>query len=158
MRLTDFITRDLVLDNLQSTSRESVIDELVDHLIHRTKLGNASKADLVSAIMTREILRSTGIGGGFAVPHAKHVSMDSTIGVFARSRKGVDFALPDGESVYGMCLVLSGKGDTRSYLEAIALSARLLQDETWRRFFEQAKDTEDLWKMLQDADERISIR
>jgi mannitol/fructose-specific phosphotransferase system IIA component (Ntr-type) len=158
MRLTDFIAKDLVFDNLQATEKEPAIAEIVGNLVQKKRLGTATKADVVKALMEREALGSTGIGGGFAVPHAKYGGVDKLVGVFARSKKGVNFNALDGEPVHLLFLLLSNQDNTGSHLEALALIARLLRDEMFRRFFMDAKTTEDLWDLLKEADERLESK
>src|SRR5690349_22543694 len=45
--------------------------------------------DVVKAILKRELLGSTGIGRGVAIPHAKHSSVDRLLGTIALSKPGV---------------------------------------------------------------------
>ena len=158
MRLTDFITRDLVIDNLVPVDKQESIERIVAHLIEKKALGDSPQSEVVKALMDREALGSTGIGSGFAVPHAKYGGVDSLVGAFARSKKGVNFNALDGEPVYLIFLLLSSKDNTGSHLEALALIARLLHDEMFRRFFMDAKDTDELWDLLKEADERLGAQ
>src|SRR5262245_41259416 len=99
MKLLDFVVREAVLVDLQATSKEKAIREIVESL-HQAGRLTAPDVDSVShAIMNREELGSTGIGQGVAVPHTRHPKVDRLIGTVAISRKGVDFAALDGEPV-----------------------------------------------------------
>ena len=158
MRLTDFISRELILDDMMAPEKEAAIAELVAHLDRNKMLGSASQREVVKALMEREALGSTGIGGGFAVPHAKYGGVNGLVGAFGRSRKGVNFNALDGEPVYLMFMLLSSKDNTGSHLEALAMIARLLRDDMFRRFFMDAKDQEELWELLKEADERLSAQ
>ena len=156
MRLTDFIFEDLIIDNLEPVGKEQVIGSIVQHMIENKKLGDSPRKEVVKALMDRESLGSTGIGGGYAVPHAKYAGVNGLVGAFARSKKGVDFNALDGEPVYLIFLLLSNKDNTGSHLEALALVARLLRDDMFRRFFMDAANVDELWGLLKEADERLS--
>ena len=55
-----------------------MIEELVQSLLDANEIEADQREDIVSAIMKREELGSTGIGRGVAVPHTKHPSVQKT--------------------------------------------------------------------------------
>jgi len=109
MKIIDFIGENAVLDDLQSTDKESVIREMVDVLKNQNKINENEVDDIMKALIKREKVGSTGIGKGVAVPHTKHQSITKITGAFARSLKGVEFDALDGEPVY-LFFLLNEKG------------------------------------------------
>src|SRR5690606_18719106 len=107
MKLSDFIVADAVIPELTATSKEGAIREMVASLCRAGQIGADHEQTIVSAIMKREELGSTGIGRGVAVPHTKHNSVSSLIATVAISREGLDFASLDGENVYILFLLIS---------------------------------------------------
>ncbi len=98
MKLSDFVVREAILVDLQATSKEAAIREIVQSLATSGRLAEADTDGVARAILNREELGSTGIGQGVAVPHTRHPKVDKLIGTVAPlGGKGVDFAALDGD-------------------------------------------------------------
>src|SRR5713101_2763984 len=100
MRMSDFVVREAVIPELSSNTKEGVIREMVEALRTAGYFKGGEPEDIVKAILKRELLGSTGIGRGVAIPHTKHNSVDRLIGTVALSRVGVPFESLDGEPVF----------------------------------------------------------
>ena len=107
---------------------------------------------IVKAILKREELGSTGIGRGVAVPHTKHPSVDRLVGTVAVSSTGVDFTSLDGETVHLFFLLISPPDRPGDHLRALENISRQLRDDTFCRFLKQAKTTEEIQQLLDEAD------
>ena len=124
-------------------------------LVKAGKVEESAAKKVIKALMDREELGSTGIGAGVAVPHAKHDSVADLVGVFGRSRKGINFDALDGEPVHVLFLLLSSKSASGAHLEALAYISRLVRDEKFVRFMREAKDVNALRDLLKEADETL---
>ena len=91
MRIADFVVRDAILPDLHGTNKESVIREMVDSLRAAGNFKSGDPEEVVKAILKRELLGSTGIGRGVAIPHTKHPTVDRLVGTVALSKGGVSF-------------------------------------------------------------------
>src|SRR6266481_3185210 len=99
MRMSDFVIRDAIVPELTANTKEGVIREMVESLRSAGYFKGGETEDIVRAILKRELLGSTGIGRGVAIPHTKHTSADRLVGTVALSRNGVSFESLDGEPV-----------------------------------------------------------
>jgi len=99
MKLSDFVVREAILVDLQATGKESAIREIVGSLAAAGRLPEAELDSVARAILYREELGTTGIGQGVAVPHTRHATVNRLVGTVALSRRGVDFAALDGDSI-----------------------------------------------------------
>lgn len=97
MKISDYLTKNDVLPQLSASSREDVIKEMVGHLEKSGKIDDPE--GLVSILLDREVLGSTGIGHGVAIPHGRLKGLDEILLVFGRSPDGVNFDAHDGELV-----------------------------------------------------------
>ena len=152
MKFADFICRDAVLAQLHASDKEAAIREMVQSLCKAGQVDSEESESIVKAILKREELGSTGIGRGVAVPHTKHPSVDRLVGTVAVSSQGVDFASLDGEVVHLLFLLVSPPDRPGDHLRALENISRQLRDDTFCRFLKQAKTTEDIQLLLNEAD------
>jgi mannitol/fructose-specific phosphotransferase system IIA component (Ntr-type) len=156
MKLSELIDTQSIVGELQATTKEEAVKEMVEALASAGKVSAKETTGLVAALMAREQLGSTGIGQGLAVPHAKHESVGDLVAAFGRSKPGIEFDSLDGEPVQLVFLLLSNKEASGLHLEALAYITKLLRDDVFCRFLKDAKDTAELVELLKEADEKLS--
>src|SRR5205807_1076993 len=100
MRMSDFVVREAIIPALTASSKEGVIRAMVESLRAAGQFRGADTEDIIRAILKRELLGSTGIGRGVAIPHTKHNSAEKLVGTVALAPGGVAFESLDGEPVY----------------------------------------------------------
>ena len=152
MKFADFVSVNAIRAELSSEDKDGVIEELVDALVQADAIKDEDRDSIISAIMKREELGSTGIGRGIAVPHTKHPSVDQLIGTVGVSSEGVDFNSLDGEKVQLFFLLISPPDRPGDHLRALENISRQLRDDTFCRFLKQAKSAEDIQQLLEEAD------
>jgi nitrogen PTS system EIIA component len=87
MELREFFSEDVVKLDLESTSKDDVLKEMIGLL----RLDEKSESILYKMLKRRENLGSTGIGKGIAIPHCRSIGFESrsaanrTESTFARS-------------------------------------------------------------------------
>jgi PTS system fructose-specific IIA component/PTS system nitrogen regulatory IIA component len=152
MKFSDFICRDAIRADLDAVDKEGAIREMVRALVDTKRVDANEFESIVKAILKREELGSTGIGRGVAVPHTKHPSVDRLVGTVAVSPAGVDFASLDGEVVHLFFLLISPPDRPGDHLRALENISRQLRDDTFCRFLKQAKNSDDIATLLDEAD------
>lgn len=152
MKFSDFICRDAVRTKIEADQKESVIRAMTKSLLDAGRIQEKDYESIVEAILKREELGSTGIGRGVAVPHTKHPSIDKLIGTVAISEQGVDFESLDGEKVHLLFLLVSPPDRPGDHLRALENISRQLRDDAFCRFLKQSKKPEDVWQLLEEAD------
>jgi PTS system fructose-specific IIA component/PTS system nitrogen regulatory IIA component len=152
MKLSDFIVADAVIPDLKATTKEAAIREMVASLCQAGQIAAEHEQTIVSAIMKREELGSTGIGRGVAVPHTKHSSVGSLIATIALSEAGLDFASLDGESVYILFLLISPPDRPGDHLRGLETITRHLKSDDFCRFLKQSRTKESIVDLLKEVD------
>ena len=132
VKITDYITEDLIDLDLKSKNRESILVEL-SKLLERSKNILVEDNDIYKAVVDREKLGSTGIGKGVAIPHAKTESAKELTVAFGISRKGIDFNSMDDEEVHIFFVFASPNKDSQIYLKVLARISRLIREENFRQ-------------------------
>lgn len=152
MRMTDFVVRDAIVPSLAATTKESVIREMVASLHGTGLFRGTDPEDIVRAILKRELLGSTGIGRGVAIPHTKHNSVDRLVGTVALSSAGVGFESLDGEPVHIFVLLISPQDRPGDHLRALENVSRSLRDDAFLRLLRQANTRDKIWAVLEQVD------
>ena len=152
MRMSDFVVREAIVPELTANTKEGVIREMVNSLRSNGYFKGGEPEDIVKAILKRELLGSTGIGRGVAIPHTKHTSVDRLIGTVALSKAGVNFDSLDGEPVYVFFLLVSPQDRPGDHLRALENVSRCLRDDGFVRSLRQATTREAIWDLLQEGE------
>ena len=153
MKLTDFVVTDAIIADLQVSSKEEAIRAMVASLKDCGSISADDEDAVVTAILKREELGSTGIGNGVAVPHTKHPSVDHLILAIALSKEGLDFASLDGEDVFIFFLLVSPPDRPGDHLRGLENISRHLRNQNFCNFLKQAKSKQDVIELLQEADD-----
>ena len=154
MRMSDFVVRDAIVPELEAATKEGVIREMVESLRMAGQFKSGDPEDVIRAILKRELLGSTGIGRGVAIPHTKHTCADRLVGTVALSRGGVSFESLDGEPVHVFVLLVSPQDRPGDHLRALENVSRRLRDDGFVRSLRNAKTREQIWALLEDSDEQ----
>ncbi|MFO0790634.1 MAG: PTS sugar transporter subunit IIA [Pirellulales bacterium] len=152
MKFSDFVCREAIRTNLEADDKPTVIRAMATSLLEAKKINEKDYESIVEAILKREELGSTGIGRGVAVPHTKHPSIEKLIGTVAISETGVNFDSLDGEKVHLLFLLVSPPDRPGDHLRALENISRQLRDDTFCRFLKQSNKPEDVWQLLEEAD------
>jgi mannitol/fructose-specific phosphotransferase system IIA component (Ntr-type) len=152
MRMSDFIVREAINPALKASTKEAVIREMVEGLRAAGYFKGGDTEDVVKAILKRELLGSTGIGRGVAIPHTKHPSVDRLVGTIALSPPGVPFEALDGEPVHVFVLLISPQDRPGDHLRALENVSRGLRDDGFVRSLRGAGSREAVWDLLGDME------
>ncbi len=152
MRMSDFVAREAIIPELKATTKEGVIREMVEGLKAAGYIKGGDSDDIVKAILKRELLGSTGIGRGVAIPHTKHSSVDRLIGTVAISPQGVGFESLDGEPVHVFVLLISPQDRPGDHLRALENVSRSLRDDGFVRSLRHTSGRDAIWNLLDEAD------
>jgi len=150
MKITDILTEDLVISELQAATKHDALDEMTSALaavhpeIDRKKLGHI--------LEEREKLGTTAIGGGIAIPHGKLPGLDHVLAVFGRSPRGVDFESVDGAPTKLFFLLVAPEDSSGMHLKALARISRLLKEESVRERLLTCGDSTGLLRIIQEED------
>ena len=152
MKLLDIVSSGGVVDDLRAETKEGVLREMSE--VAAANVPSLSVQSLTSILLDRESLGSTGIGDGIAIPHGKVPGLTRLVAVFGRSRTGVQFHSLDGKPAHLFFLVMAPEQSAGMHLKALARISRLLKDARFRRSLLDARDADDLRRILKEEDDR----
>ena len=112
------------------------------------------QAAILSSIVERERLGSTGFGYGVAIPHGKVDGLTRIYGLFARLSEPVDYKAIDGKRVDLVFLLLSPPDAGAEHLKALAAISRIVRHSAILEKLRGGRSADALAAVLIGADER----
>jgi nitrogen PTS system EIIA component len=153
MKIVDFVGPELIVPQLQAHEKSAVIRELADHLAaHVTGPQKIDREVLAKVLLERERLASTAIGEGVAIPHGKLDAVGKLVAVVGRAPEGVDFDSMDGRPTHLFFVLVAPENSTGVHLKALARISRLFKDPEFRTRLMQAKDKQEIFRVIADED------
>lgn len=146
MDLRTVLTTDTVNLHLQGTTKEEIIDEMLDVLVKAGKVEN--KAVAKECVLDRERKMSTGMKHGIAIPHGKTDSVNDLVACIGISDNPVDFDSLDQEPCRIFIMTLSPVNKTGPHLQFLAEVSLLFKSADKRQQILETQDKEEVIRIL----------
>ena len=147
MRLREFFSEDAINLQLQSSTKDDVMKELVGLL----SLDDKAEQTLVKMLKRRETLGSTGIGHNIAIPHCRALAVNRLRVAFGRKLDGVDFNAIDGKPVnYFFLIVAPPLEVSNQYLPVLGKIAQLAKEPDVPDRLDALKSADEFFRLLQE--------
>ncbi len=150
MKINDLLLKDAMIMDLQATDKKGVIDEMVAKLYEVGRISDI--AVYKEGILAREAQTSTGLGDGFAMPHAKNQAVNEATVLFAKSKTGVDYEALDGQPTYLFFMIAAPEGANDTHLQALAALSRLLIDPEFVEKLKKAPTADAVQQLFAEAE------
>ena len=153
MSLADYLSEGVICTDMAAQDRDEALRELLMVLVEAGQLEQEQVEPMFEALRKREMLGSTAIGNGVAVPHARLEGLGGTLVSLGVSRAGLPFNALDGAGVHEVFLVIAPENDADEYLEVMKRVSRLVQDRDFRSFIKQAKSEQEIIDLVKEMDD-----
>jgi len=120
-----------VLLDIGARNKEGVLRELAELL--QKKCPHIDTETLAGALRDRELIGSTGVGNGVAIPHGKVAGLETILYCFGRSEEGIPFDAIDNQPAHYFFMILSPVNAAEEYLKTLAGASRLLKQPDIKR-------------------------
>ncbi|MDR2797321.1 MAG: PTS sugar transporter subunit IIA [Treponema sp.] len=118
MNLKTVLSKETIILHLKGTTKEAIINELLDILVAADKIQDRVAA--LNAVMEREQKMSTGMKHGIAIPHGKSATIRDLVACIGVSDSPVDFDSLDGQPCRIFIMTLSPVEKTGPHLQFLA--------------------------------------
>jgi mannitol/fructose-specific phosphotransferase system IIA component (Ntr-type) len=148
MNMCRLLEEENIIMDLQSNTKEGLIEEMLDLLVRNGKVKDREAA--LKAILDREHKMSTGMQHGIAIPHGKTDSLTGAKLVTALGLKktGVDFGALDGKPSTIFIMTLSPLNRTGPHIQFLAEMSQILNDPQKREGILKAATAQDVLSLL----------
>ena len=146
MNLKTVLTTDTVNLHLKGTTKEEIIDELLEILVQAGKVKDKNAAR--ACVLDRERKMSTGMKHGIAIPHGKTDSVDDLVACMGISENPVDFDSLDQEPCRIFIMTLSPVDKTGPHLQFLAEVSLLFKSAEKRQEILKSSDKSEVIRIL----------
>jgi PTS system nitrogen regulatory IIA component len=158
MIITEHLNPKAISVDLKGETKKKVLQELTEILIASGEVGEKEKDKIVKVLLKREKIGSTGIGNGVAIPHGKYKAIESATLAFGYSKKGIAFGSVDGKPVHAFFLLLTSPNCGQLHLKVLARLSRFLKDRNFRENLIRAKDTHEIYEVIENKEKKDRIQ
>lgn len=125
MDLVQLISPDRVIFGLRAADKAQLLQELARRA---GEYLNIPQKTILDGLVTREKLGSTGLGQGFALPHARIEGVKTLFGMFAKLQRPIAFDAIDENPVDFVFLLLIPLESEADHVAALAAISRRMRD------------------------------
>jgi PTS system nitrogen regulatory IIA component len=145
MEIKDVIGPEQVGVGLRVSDKAQLLRELSRRA---AATGSIDQGVIHDALLARENLGSTGLGKGFALPHARLDALPRAFALFVRLARPIEFAAIDGQPVDLIILLLTPANAGNRHLATLAALSRPLRDADFVQRLRRAPDADAVYKLL----------
>jgi PTS system nitrogen regulatory IIA component len=149
MSISSLLAKDHVFPDAHVTSKkrllEMIADKAADHL-------HIPQKRIFSRLLERERLGSTGLGLGFAVPHARLEGLDRIHACFLKLDQPVPFDAADQQPVDLVFVLFVPEDSTDEHLQVLASLARIFSQPRVAEAIRHSHSGEEITEILRKAE------
>ncbi len=150
MKISDILEEKLVVTNLSGTTKDAIINAMVDLVSQSPKV--LDKEKVRSSIFEREKIMSTGVGNGFAIPHGKTDGVADVVAAFGVTAQPIDYQSLDEKPVRLVFLLVGRDNMVGPHIKLLSRISRLMNKEELRNKLLESKTPKDVIEMFRQEE------
>ncbi len=150
MTVSTLLSPKTIFLDTEISSKKKLLELIANIVADMTKL---SESSIYNNLLNRERLGSTGLGQGFAVPHARLNDLDKTTACFFRLKEAVNFEAPDNRPVDLVFTIIIPEEATEEHLLILSSLARIFSREEICDAIRNAANKDEIAQSIQSAEQ-----
>lgn len=150
MTISALLSPQRIFLDTEASSKKKLLELIANIAADQTQLPEST---IYNNLLNRERLGSTGLGQGFAVPHARLADLNQTLACFFRLREPVNFEAPDDQPVDLVFTIIVPEEATEEHLMILSSLARLFSDAELCTAVREADSREEITRIIADAED-----
>ena len=146
MALLDAIKKNLIKVPLVSTDKDGIIEELATLYASEEGLSEDKRKEIISTIEEREMLGSTAMENGIAIPHARFSDIKKNAVMIGVSRLPVAFGGKEGTRIF--FLVLASDDNPSEHIQLLSSIAKVASSQLFVRMLLSSKNADDVYRLF----------
>lgn len=152
MQITSLLEEAFVAVRMTAKTKEEALMTMIDMLGSSPKVLDIEKVR--QAVLEREKIMSTGVGHGFAIPHAKVEALSDIVAAFATLEQPIDFQALDGKPVGIVFMLVGRESHVGTHLKLLSRVSRLMNSDTFRENLLAATSPGEVLRLFQEEESR----
>ncbi|PCJ51333.1 MAG: PTS sugar transporter subunit IIC [Candidatus Hydrogenedentota bacterium] len=148
MLLGEILHRAVIKTDLEASTKDAAIAELVDSLIEAKDLTPNLRKPVLHALNARERSMSTGMEMGIALPHGTSPDITNLVGALGISTAGIEWQCLDDQPANLIMLLVLPRHEFQVHVRTLAGISHLLNEETFRTALINAPDADTILKLI----------
>lgn len=153
MNISSILNKTRIITDFSSTTKESVINELLDSLKRDESIIDLEKVREV--VLEREKIMSTGIGNGFAIPHGKTNAVKGIVAVFGKLKEPINFDSVDGKPVNLIFLMVGREDAVGEHIKMLSRISRIMNKDEAHGKLLNAETADEILKIFEEAESNL---
>jgi mannitol/fructose-specific phosphotransferase system IIA component (Ntr-type) len=154
MNLSSLLSKNRINLSLKPGKKDKVIEDLV----YSVKKG-ADAELIVSTLLKREELGSTGIGKGIAIPHCRSLAVDKLEIAIGRTLKPINFNAIDKKPVSLIFLIIAPPQDPgNQYLLTLGKIVQIAKELTKAKAVHKPKTPDEFVQLIDEIEKDLRKR
>ena len=150
MTISALLSPDRIFIDTDISSKKRLLEFIANTVAAQFGL---SQQKLFNNLLDRERLGSTGLGKGFAIPHARLVNLDTTIACFIRLDQPVNFEAPDDQPVDLVFTIIIPEKATDEHLKILSSLAKIFSQTEICDAIRKADSGEEVARIIGSAEQ-----
>ena len=155
MNIIDLLRDDLVAPNLKAGSKKEMLQEMLEAVQAKGLLRNLDT--ILTLLVKREELMSTGIGHGFAIPHAFTNEVEESFLMIGKVPEGADYDALDGKPVYYLLLLLGPLSSQGKHLKTLSRLSRIITRPGIEESLATCSEPSDFLRVFREFEEKVRL-
>ncbi|GAB3011796.1 PTS IIA-like nitrogen regulatory protein PtsN [Bowmanella dokdonensis] len=146
MEIKDILSPDCTVCAVPGTSKKRILETISE--IASRYLSEISLDAILTSLLSREKMGSTGIGSGIAIPHGRLAGLDRVVAVLITSGDAVAYDAIDNQPVDIFFAILVPEDQAQGHLQTLATIAAKLNDKDTVRKLRHAQSDQELYEAI----------
>ncbi|HAW76110.1 MAG TPA: PTS IIA-like nitrogen-regulatory protein PtsN [Alteromonas australica] len=142
MEIQAIVSLDRTECAVQCNSKKRIL-EIISNIAAKNN-DNIDETTVLTSLLNRERMGSTGIGNGIALPHGRLAGLESVIAIIVTSNAAINFDALDNQPVDIFFALLVPEEQTEGHLQTLATVAGKLSDKETVKAIRRATNSDDI--------------
>jgi len=152
MKICDILKKDKIIPSMKGKTKFDLINELVDLFKDDERVIDLE--GMRQSVIEREKIMSTGVGKGFAIPHAKSNSVNEIIAAFGKLDEPVDFQALDGQPVNLIFLLVGRENLVGPHIKLLSRISRMMNRDEFRENLAKAQTADEIYELFENEEKQ----
>ncbi len=152
MKICEILKVESIIPSMNSTDKESAIKELVYSFKDDPRVKDVD--EVYHAVIERAKIMSTGVGKGFAIPHAKTNAVNEIIAAFGKLDTPIDFQSLDDQPVKLIFLLVGKENLVGPHIKLLSRLSRMMNLDEFRENLANAKTAEEIYNLFETEEKQ----